>query len=178
MEDFIVRQLEVDDFDQHLDDLTDIFYSTVNSGAAIGYLAPLSTEDATVFWSNDIKPNLLSGERLLFAISVGQLIVGVVQLIVKMPPNQPHRAELAKLMVHPKYRRKGLASILVTKAEACAISMGKTLITFDTRTGDSSEDFYRSRGFKTAGIIPQFALDTDGKNYHGTTLMYKHLTHH
>lgn len=175
---FTLKSLAATDLDRYIDDLVEIFYSTVNSNAAIGYLSPLSTDEATDFWIKNIKPSLISGERILFAASLGQLIVGVVQLIVQMPPNQPHRVELAKLMVHPEYRRKGLASMLVTEAETYAINAGKSLMTFDTRTGDSSENFYRSQGFKTAGIIPQFALDPDGKNYHGTTLMYKQLSHH
>lgn len=175
---FHIKQLTATDLDQHIESLIEMFQTTVNSNGAIGYLSPISKGDAANFWLQTIKPILSSGERLLFGAFSGQFIAGTIQLIVKMPPNQPHRVELAKLMVNPKYRRKGIASLLVAEAETYALQAGKSLITFDTRTGDHSEYFYRSCGYKTAGIIPQFALDPDGKNYHGTTLMYKQLASH
>ena len=98
-----------------------------------------------------------------------------MQLILALPPNQPHRCEVAKMMVHPVARRKGVGRALMAALETEARAAGKTLITLDTKTGDKAEPLYKAAGFRTAGIIPGFALDPDGAAMHATTYMYKAL---
>ena len=98
-----------------------------------------------------------------------------MQLVLSMPPNQPHRAEIAKMIVHPAARRLGLGRALMEAALDAAKSRGKTLVTLDTRTGDTAEPLYRSVGFEVAGVIPDFAWDPDGRAMHGTTYMYRRI---
>ncbi|WP_045392850.1 GNAT family N-acetyltransferase [Falsirhodobacter sp. alg1] len=160
---------------QHLDDLCRVLIDSVQDGAAISFMAPLSQADAALFWTRTVRPAIDSGEKLLFAAMVGGRLVGTVQLVVGMPPNQQHRAEISKMIVHPSARRLGLGAALMQKALAAARQAGKTLVTLDTRTGDVSELLYRKVGFHKAGVIPDFAFDPDGKARHATTYMYRHI---
>jgi hypothetical protein len=105
----------------------------------------------------------------------GARIAGSVQLATDTPPNQPHRAEVTKLMVHPDLRRRGIARALMATLEDRARALKRNLVTLDTRTGDFAEPLYASIGYKTAGIIPDFCLDPFKKTLHPTTIMYKHL---
>ena len=99
----------------------------------------------------------------------------MVQLDIDTPPNQPHRAEVAKLLVHPDFRRHGFARALMGALETHATAIGRTLITLDTRTGDNAEPLYASLGYRTAGTIPAFCLDPIDGSLHPTTIMYKEL---
>ena len=102
-------------------------------------------------------------------------LVGTVQLITAMPPNQPHRCEIAKMIVHPRARRLGIGRSLMNRALHRARELGKTLVTLDTRTGDVAEPLYASVGFEVAGVIPDFAWDPDGKARHATTYMFRRI---
>ena len=102
-------------------------------------------------------------------------IVGTVQLLTVMPPNQPHRCEIAKMIVHPQARRLGIGRALMNEALDRARELGKTLVTLDTRTGDAAEPLYASVGFEVAGVIPDFAWDPDGKALHATTYMFRRI---
>ena len=112
---------------------------------------------------------------MLLAARLGGEMVGSVQLVTSLPPNQPHRCEVAKMMVRPDARRKGIGRGLMCAVDEEARKAGKSLITLDTRTGDKAEPLYRSAGFKIAGVIPGFAQDPDGRALHATTYMYKEL---
>ncbi|WFE77011.1 GNAT family N-acetyltransferase [Roseinatronobacter sp. S2] len=160
---------------QHLDDLCRVLIDSVADGAAISFMAPVSTHDAERFWLNDVRTALDDGSRHLFGAFVDTRLVGTVQLVVGMPPNQQHRAEISKMVVHPHGRRRGLGTALMSEALTVAKRAGKTLITLDTRTGDVSEMLYRGLGFEEAGVIPDFAFDPDGKARHATTYMYRYL---
>jgi GNAT superfamily N-acetyltransferase len=122
-----------------------------------------------------VFPEVRAGRRKLLAAKLDGEIAGSVQLILALPPNQPHRCEVAKMMVHPVARRKGVGRALMAALETEARAAGKTLITLDTKTGDKAEPLYRAAGFRTAGVIPGFALDPDGAAMHATTYMYKVL---
>jgi ribosomal protein S18 acetylase RimI-like enzyme len=98
-----------------------------------------------------------------------------VQLSTDTPPNQPHRAEVTKLLVHPDFRRRGIARALMAELEVRAAALKRTLITLDTRTGDSAEPLYASMGYKTVGTIPDFCVDPFGERLYPTTIMYKTL---
>ncbi|PWJ21598.1 GNAT family N-acetyltransferase [Jannaschia seohaensis] len=170
-----IIRIDQDTLARHLDDLCRVSIDTVAEGAAIGFIAPLDPAEAERFWSRDVKAAIGSGARLLFGALMDGKIVGTVQLVVGMPPNQSHRAEISKMIVHPDYRQRGIGKRLLLRAFDAARRAGKTLVTLDTRTGDVSEWLYQAVGFERAGIIPDFALDPDGRALHATTYMYRRL---
>ncbi len=102
-------------------------------------------------------------------------IAGSVQLDYDTPPNQPHRAEVRKLLVHPDFRRRGIAKALMAALESRAAELGRSLLTLDTRTGDMAEPLYVSLGYQTAGIIPGYCRDPFKDHFDPTTIMYKAL---
>ena len=170
-----ITELHAADIVKYLDDLCRVLMASVADGAAIGFMAPVPIADAERFWLQDVRSALDGGGRRLFGALVDHQMVGTVQLVLGMPPNQPHRAEISKMIVHPDGRRRGLGRALMIEALAAAEMAGKTLITLDTRTGDVSELLYRGVGFKEAGVIPDFAFDPDGRAKHSTTIMYRYL---
>ncbi|GBR50560.1 histone acetyltransferase HPA2 [Neokomagataea thailandica NBRC 106555] len=155
--------------------LSQILVDSVHDGASIGFVVPFNTEDAKNFWDGSILPEVKANRRILFAAFYNEQLVGTVQLVTGMPPNQPHRCEIAKLMVSPLARRKGVGRHLMQHALEAAQNLGKTLVTLDTRTGDAGEQLYTSLGFQSAGVIPNFALNTLGDGTHSTTYMFRHL---
>jgi ribosomal protein S18 acetylase RimI-like enzyme len=158
-----------------LDALSRILADSVAAGAAISFMAPLSLGDAARFWSRDIQPEVAAGKRVLFGAESDGDLLGTVQLITAMPPNQSHRCEIAKMIVHPRARRRGIGRSLMTHALQRARALGKTLVTLDTRTGDVAQSLYASVGFEVAGVIPDFAWDPDGKAKHPTTYMFRRI---
>jgi ribosomal protein S18 acetylase RimI-like enzyme len=155
--------------------LAEIVADAVNGGAAISFMQPFTVEDARRFWREKVWPDVIAGRRVLLVARLDREIVGTVQMDIALPPNQRHRCEVAKMVVHSRARRRGVARQLMQALEAQARALGKTLITLDTRTGDRAEGLYASLGFQVAGIIPNFAADPDGRATHGTTYMYKLL---
>ncbi|MCB1348203.1 MAG: GNAT family N-acetyltransferase [Maritimibacter sp.] len=170
-----IAELDAPGVLRHLDDLCRVLIDCVADGAAVSFMAPLSPAAAETFWAVDVAAAVAGGDRHLFGAFVDGRLVGTVQLFVGLPPNQPHRAEISKMIVHPEVRRRGIGAALLQAAFAVARRSGKTLVTLDTRTGDVSERLYRSVGFEPAGVIPGFALDPDGAALHATTYMYKRL---
>jgi ribosomal protein S18 acetylase RimI-like enzyme len=114
------------------------------------------------------------GRRLVLAAFVNDDLVGTVQVVLALPPNQPHRAEIAKLLVHRSARRRGLAQLLMERAEAEARAEGRTLLVLDTVTGDSAERLYERLGWNKVGVIPGYALYPDGRPC-DTTVFWKAL---
>jgi len=160
---------------EDLQALAEILHATVHAGASVSFILPFTIEAARNYWVERILPSIVAGgRRVLLARSDG-FITGAVQLDLAMPPNQQHRAEVAKLLVHPNARRRGIGRALMDAVEAVARSEGRTLLTLDTRTGDAAEPLYRSMGYVTAGIIPNYARATDSPELHATTFMYKFL---
>ena len=171
-----VFEILASEIEAHLNDLCSILIDSVADGAAISFMDPVSREDARSFWSGPVRSDVAQGNRHLLGADIDDQMVGTVQLVVGMPPNQPHRAEISKMIVHPGARRRGVAKALMIAALDLARAKGKTLVTLDTRTGDVSEALYWSVGFEVAGAIPGFALDPDGTALHATTYMFKELT--
>lgn len=171
----VLRALSAADVDRHLDDLCRVLMDSVADGAAISFMATLTHAEAERFWQDDVKSAIEGGNRHLFGAFVEDRLVGTVQLVTGMPPNQPHRAEISKMIVHPDMRRRGLGKALMTAALDAARKAEKSLVTLDTRTGDVSETLYRGVGFEKAGVIPGFAFDPDGMTRHATTYMYRFL---
>lgn len=170
-----VIEIEAGSVEGHVAALSRILVDSVADGAAISFMAPLSEADAARFWRDDVGREVAAGRRALSAARLKGEIVGTVQLVTGMPPNQPHRCEVAKMIVHPGARRLGIGRALMKHALWHAEAIGKTLVTLDTRTGDAAEPLYASVGFQVAGVIPDFAWDADGRARHGTTYMFRRL---
>ena len=168
-----VEDVRADQFDQVVGPLAEILMACVEQGASVGFLDKPATEDAFSFWYGVSGSLVSGGRRLLVARFAGQ-IVGTVQLVLAAPANGRHRAEISKLLVHPDVRRKGVARILMQRAEAIARADGRSLLVLDTRTGDAAESLYGSLGFELAGIIPAYARSTTGK-LADTSFMYKRI---
>lgn len=150
--------------------LAQLLIDVVADGASVGFLPPVEWADAQAYW----QEVLTEGVLLWVARWQGE-IVGSVQLHLCLKPNGSHRAEIAKLMVHPSARRKGIGQQLMQLAETRAVAEGRSLLVLDTRAGDPSNVLYRGLGYIEAGRIPQFARSADG-HLHDTVLYYKTFT--
>ncbi|KZB69522.1 MULTISPECIES: GNAT family N-acetyltransferase [Thalassospira] len=173
--DIKVVTLDADQVAARLDQFADMLHACVHDGASIGFIEPFPINEAATFWRDKTIPALMGGKRVLFAALDGDRVVGTVQLDYDTMPNQVHRGDISKLMVRPDCRRRGIARLLMSAAEKRARELGRTLLTLDTRTGDSAEVLYTSLGFETTGIIPDFARDPDSEKLSGTTVMYKRI---
>ncbi len=154
--------------------LAEVVADCVAGGASVSFMPPFGPEEALDWWRG-LLPAIAAGEILLLAARDGDgRIAGTVQLHLKTPPNQPHRAEIAKLLVHRRARGRGMAAALIRAAEAAAGACGRRLLTFDTATGSAGERLYRRLGFVAIGVIPGYALYPDGAPC-DTTVFYKWL---
>jgi ribosomal protein S18 acetylase RimI-like enzyme len=171
----IISIFSADDIAGHVRELGALLHACVHDGASISFVLPFTADDSEAFWSQNVRPGVLDGTRLLLVARKGGRIAGSVQLDYDTPPNQPHRAEVRKLLVHPEFRRQGIAQALMAKLERTASQMGRSLITLDTRTGDKAEPLYASLGYKTAGVIPGYCRDPFEDRLDSTTIMYKVL---
>jgi GNAT superfamily N-acetyltransferase len=140
--------------------LAEILCACVDAGASVSYLPPLARGVARAFWKQTAA-DVAAGTRIILAAWHDATLVGTVMLEFASSPNQPHRAEVQKLLVHPDARRRGIARALMARAETEARRAGKTLLTLDTRAGDAAECLYRAMGWHEAGRIPGFALNAD-----------------
>lgn len=164
------------DIDGHLDELCALLRDCVHAGASIGFLQPCTLDDCQAFWQGKVQAAVRDGGLLLVVARQHGRIAGAGQLDCNTPPNQPHRAEVRKVMVHPASRRQGIARALMTELERLAGRRGRSLLTLDTRTGDTAEPLYASLGYQTAGVIPGYCRDPfDGERLDSTTIMYKAL---
>ena len=170
-----VTSFSADDVLGNLDALAGLLHACVHAGASINFVLPYSLADSQTFWRDKVVPAMRAGNRALLVIRTDARIAGSVQLDTDTPPNQPHRAEVSKLMVHPDFRRRGLARVLMAELEVQAQRRGRSLITLDTRTGDFAEPLYASLGYRTAGVIPGSCRDTVEDRLDATTIMYKAL---
>jgi GNAT superfamily N-acetyltransferase len=153
--------------------LADILITCVEAGASVSFLPPLSREKAKAFWHR-VATEVGTGKRILIAAWRDGTLEGTGMLDLPRAENQPHRAEVQKLLVHPSIRRSGLGRQIMQALEQSALAAGRTLLTLDTRAGDAGEALYRDQGWHEAGIIPGYALDGDGSS-HGTRFFWKGL---
>ncbi|MCC4241248.1 GNAT family N-acetyltransferase [Thalassospira povalilytica] len=167
--------LDADALADRLEAFGAMLHACVHDGASIGFIEPFPISEAVAFWRDRIIPAVAGGKRTLFVALDDDRVVGTVQLDIDTMPNQAHRGDISKLMVHPDCRRRGIARLLMQAAERRAGELGRSLLTLDTRTGDSAETLYASLGFETAGVIPQFARDPFSEKLSATTVMYKRL---
>jgi GNAT superfamily N-acetyltransferase len=138
-------------------------------------MLPFTPDDARAFWRH-VAARAAAGELVTLGAFTGDRLDGAVQLIVGTPPNQPHRAEIAKLLVHRRARGRGRGQALMLAAESLALSRGRTLLTLDTLAGSPAERLYLALGYTPAGTIPGYALLPEGGEPRATVIFYKRLT--
>lgn len=154
------------------DQLSQTLIEAVASGGSISFMHPVSQEKANAFWTK-IAEGVERGERILLVARDKQgVVVGTVQSVIDLPENQPHRADIAKMMVHPRARRQGIAEALMREIEHLTFAAGKTLMVLDTETGAAASNLYTKLGWEVSGHIPDFALKPHG-GFCSTTIMYK-----
>jgi GNAT superfamily N-acetyltransferase len=166
------RLMEVSDAQAH--ELAALLIDCVEGGASVSFMLPLTPARAQAFWQR-VADGVRKGERaLLVAEDEGGAIVGTVQLVLDQPENQPHRADLAKMLVHRRMRRQGLGERLMRAAEDTARGCGKTLLVLDTVTGGDAERLYTRLGWQRVGVIPDYALWPQG-GLCATTYFYRRV---
>jgi GNAT superfamily N-acetyltransferase len=156
-----------------LDGLVEVLMDCVEGGASVGFMLPLSRERAREFWSG-VAEAVGRGDRALLVAEDGGGICGTVQLILSQPDNQPHRADLSKMLVHRRARRRGLGEALMRAAEGLAVECGKTLLVLDAVTDGDAYRLYSRLGWVRVGDVPEFALWPEG-GYCSTTYFYRSL---
>ena len=170
-EQVVVRRLAGAELHAQLDGLAAVLADCVAGGASVSYMDPFSHEQARKAFEG-FAAEVDQDRRVLLAAYDGDRLVGTVQVILAVPPNQPHRGEIAKLLVHRSARRRGVAKLLMERAEIEARSEGKTLLNLDTVTGDDAERLYTRLGWQRVGVIPGYALYPDGRPC-DTTVFFK-----
>jgi len=158
--------------DAQLDGLADVLIDCVDGGASVSFMHPLSRDRALAFWRR-VGQGVAAGERALLVAQDERGVCGTVQLVLDQPENQPHRAELAKMLVHRRARCQGIGAALMRAAEATARECGKTLLVLDTASTEA-ERLYERQGWIRVGVIPGYALLPRG-GLCGTTLYYRNL---
>lgn len=153
--------------------LSEILVETVAHGGSVSFMHPLSVEAADAFWAGSLA-TAARGERIVLGAFAGDLLVGTVTLILDLPPNQPHRAEIAKMMTRVAHRGRGVATALLRAAERLAAERGRTLLVLDTASDGGASRLYEGLGFQLTGEIPDFALKPHG-GLTGTKIYWKRL---
>lgn len=173
-DDLIVRRLGANEASACVDALSDVLIDCVEGGASVSFMLPIARETAVNFWRK-VVDGVAEGERvLLVAETADGQIVGTVQLITAQPENQPHRADVAKMLVHRKARRSGVAQRLMAEAERQARHERKSVLVLDTVSGGDAERLYERAGWQRVGEVPNYALMPDGR-FCGTTFYCKQL---
>jgi GNAT superfamily N-acetyltransferase len=161
--------------ERDIDMLAEVLHAVVHGGAGVSFFLPFSLDEARAFWREKVLPVVRARTRRVVVARSNGRIVGTVQLDLATPPNQRHRGEVAKMLVHPDARRRGVARALMGALEDIARSEGRTLLTLDTVTGSDAEPLYRSLGYVTVGVIPGYARASLTPDLEATTIMYKQL---
>jgi GNAT superfamily N-acetyltransferase len=158
--------------ESQIEALAVVLHDCVQGGASVGFMQPFPLSRAAAFWSG-IAVEVERGTRALLVAEDESGIVGTVQLVLAQPENQPHRADLAKMLVHRRARRGGIGAALMRGAERCARECGKSLLVLDTASADA-ERLYARMGWQSCGAIPRFALLPEG-GFCATTYYYRQL---
>jgi GNAT superfamily N-acetyltransferase len=172
MPDWSIRRLSTVD-DATIDALADVLIDCVEGGASVSFMSPLTRDHAEAFWSH-VARGVETGARALLVAEDELGVCGTVQLVLEQPENQPHRADVAKMLIHRRARRRGLGEALMRATEATARDYGKTLLVLDTVTGADAERLYARLGWQRVGVIPGYALMPDGALC-DTTVFYRAL---
>jgi GNAT superfamily N-acetyltransferase len=172
--DVSIRRLGANEAAVCAEALAEVLLDCVRGGASVSFMADLTREKAVAFWRG-VAEGVARHERVLLVAEDGEgQIVGTVQLIMSLPDNQPHRGDIAKMLVHRQARRQGIAQRLMAAIDAEARKEGKTVLVLDTVTGGDAERLYERAGWQRVGVVPKYALMPDGA-FCGTTFFYKHL---
>ena len=158
--------------DAHIGALADVLIDCVEGGASVSFMHPLTRARAVAFWRG-VAGGVAAGDRALLVASDEHGVCGTVQLVLAQPENQPHRADLSKMLVHRRARRHGIGAALLRAAETTARDCGKTLLVLDTAS-DDAERLYQRLGWVRVGVIPDFALLPKG-GFCATTVYYRQL---
>lgn len=167
-----LRRLHAVD-DALINQLADVLLDCVEGGASVSFMQPLTRDRAVAFWRK-VAEGVASGGRALLVAEDAQGICGTVQLLLDLPENQPHRADVAKMLVHRRARRQGLGAALMRAAETTARECGRTLLVLDTVTSGDAERLYARLGWVRVGDIPDYALFPQG-GFCSTTVFYRKL---
>ena len=153
--------------------LSEMLIEAVANGGSVSFMHPLLPELANAFWEEALAA-ATRGDRIILGALDGDLLVGTVTLLLDLPPNQPHRAEIAKMMTKVSHRHRGIATALMRAAERLAIERGRTLLVLDTAVDDGASGLYEGLGFNLTGVIPDYALKPRG-GLTGTMIYWKRL---
>lgn len=167
-----IRRLHSVDAAQ-VEELADVLIDCIDGDAGVSFLHPLARDRARAFWRG-VAADVAEAARALLVAEDDSGIVGTVQLVLRQPENQPHRADLSKMLVHRRARRRGLGATLLEAAEEMARDCGKTLLVLDTNTGSDAERLYARMGWVRVGTIPGYSVQPRG-GLRATTLFYKTL---
>lgn len=154
--------------------LVDVLINCVEGGASVGFMLPLAREHAASFWTR-VARGVEAGERILLVAEDALGVCGTVQLVLDLPDNQPHRADLCKMLVHTRTRRRGLGEALMRAAEEAALASGRTLLVLDAVTHGDGARLYERLGWTRVGDVPRYALFPGGASC-GTTYYYRDLS--
>jgi GNAT superfamily N-acetyltransferase len=169
-----IRRVGANEAASCIEALADVLIDCVEGGASVSFMLPITRTTALAFW-RDVAEGVARGERvLLIAEDRDGGIVGTVQLITAQPENQPHRADVAKMLVHRKARRRGVAHALMSALDRIAHDENKSVLVLDTVTGGDAERLYQRAGWQRVGSVPNYALMPDGA-FCGTTFYCKQL---
>ena len=168
-----IRIVDAEEARAVLPDLSEILSDCINGGASVGFILPFAPSDATGYWQ-EIADAVEKGSIILAVAEVEGRVVGTVQVGLASKPNQPHRGDLMKLLVHRSARGLGLSRKLMEVVEAEAARRGRTLLVLDTATGSEAESIYPRFGWERVGVIPDYAMWPQG-GFCGTTLFYKRV---
>jgi ribosomal protein S18 acetylase RimI-like enzyme len=156
-----IKVVDANEAQAKLDELVELLQDAVADGASVGFLPPLATEEALHYWQ-DVIEQLGQEQRLLLVALEDEQLAGVVQLELALKANARHRAEVQKLIVHTKFRRRGLGQKMLAAVDEVAQEAGRSLLVLDTRLGDAAEQLYRKYGYIEAGVIPRYAISASG----------------
>jgi GNAT superfamily N-acetyltransferase len=168
-----IRRLTAAEGHQYVAALAAVLLDCVQGGASVSFMSSLTKAEAESFFEKVVE-GVQKGERILLAAFRDSQLVGTVQIILATPPNQPHRADVAKLLVLRSARKQGVGARLMESVDEASRQAGKTLLVLDTVTGDPAERLYLRLGWNKVGVIPNYALYPDGR-YCDTTVFWKQV---
>ena len=172
--DIRLRRLTPGDAHASIDGLADVLVDCVAGGASISFMWPLGRDKALAFWQQ-VADGVVRGERAVLVAEDAQgRIVGTAQLVLAQPENQPHRADVAKVLVHRSARRQGIARRLMAAIDDTARAEGKSVLVLDTVTDSDGDGLYAALGWVRVGVVPRYALMPDGAVC-DATIFYKHV---
>jgi ribosomal protein S18 acetylase RimI-like enzyme len=153
--------------------LSEILIEVVANGGSVSFMHPLEQARADAFWDGSLAA-AARGERVILGAWDGETLAGTVTLLLDLPPNQPHRGEIAKMMTRMSHRGRGVAKALMVELERVAVERGRTILTLDTATDEGAGGLYQKLGFTYAGTLPEYALKPRG-GLTGTDLYWKRI---